>query len=134
MKKTAAILLSLAIAMISATSCAKIYVEKWDSLYYTDEYGQKQCRMLTNIKLNNDPGSTMTEDPFSMPIAVYYSGKWTAVLKDGCTWGFLDRNDGEGVHYLHFIYMKNDSGQSRSAIMTISCDNGESVDITLYQE
>lgn len=117
-----------------AASCAKEYVEKWDSLYYVDEYGDKICRLYSTYELTNDSTSENYDIPFQLPIAIYYSGRWEAELVGGCDWGFLDRSSCNGVHYLHFSYLQNFTGGVRYATIKITCDNGETAEITLTQE
>lgn len=134
MKRIITITLSLLMLGLFFPSCSKPYEETWDSLYYIDGYGDRICRLYSSYELNNDSTSELTDFPFSLPIAIYYSGSWTAELVDDCDWGFLDRSSCSGVHYLHFNYLQNFTGETRSAIIRITCDNGEKADITLIQE
>lgn len=135
MKKTIYLIIStLALACCLFSSCSKVYEEKWDSIYYTDQYGDKVCRLYTSYKLSNDSTNSYTDFPFSLPIAIYYSGSWKAELTSECDWGFIDKTSGEGVHYIHFTYLQNNTGALRYVILRITCDNGETADITLSQD
>lgn len=120
--------------LISAYSCSKAYEEGWDSLYYTDEYGDKVCRLYSNYKLTNDSSFEYYDIKFSQPILICYNGAWTAELTEECDWGFIDRTEGHGAHYIHFTYLQNKTGEKRNAVIRVSCDNGETADITLTQE
>ncbi len=122
------------VTLCCTASCSERYAETWDSLYYTDQYGERVCRMYETYTLNNDSDGSNTDFPFSQPIAVYYSGSWTAEIVTECGWGYVDRAGGKGVHYIHFTYLQNSTGEERYAILRIKCDNGESVDITLTQK
>lgn len=133
MKRNIIIIILIAAGCLAA-SCTKIYQEQWNSLYYLDEYGDKICRLQSTYELTNDSTSDNYDIPFQLPIAIYYSGSWTAEIVGGCNWGFLDRSSCTGVHYLHFSYLQNFTGSTRQATIRITCDNGESADITLIQE
>lgn len=134
MKRFYIIIISLLAVGCLAASCTKIYKERWSSLYYVDEYGDKICRLQSTYELTNDSTNENYDIPFQLPIAIYYSGTWNAEILGDCKWAFLDRSSCTGVHYLHFTYLQNFTGETRQAIIRITCDNGESAEITLIQE
>lgn len=114
-------------------SCDKKYDDYYGSLYYYDSYGERQCRMIESYNLNNDPGYTRNDNPFVKSICVYYSGHWTVEILDECEWAYLSKSEGTGVHYFNFCYEQNTTGEDRCAIVRLTCDNGEELDITLNQ-
>lgn len=133
MKKLSYIL-SLVIVLLAAAGCDKRFEEGWDSIYYTDEYGDKVCRMYSSYKLTNDSTDSNYDIKFSLPILVCYNGDWKVETTRECDWGFIDRTEGHGAHYIHFTYLQNRTGDSRHVILRVTCDNGEKADITLSQE
>ncbi|MCQ2183935.1 MAG: hypothetical protein MJY62_00805 [Bacteroidales bacterium] len=134
MKKFNIIIISLLSIGCLAASCSKVYQEKWDSLYYIDEFGDKICRLQSTYQLTNDSTDENYDIPFQLPIAIYYSGTWKAEILGECNWAFLDRTSCTGVHYLHLAYLQNFTGETRYTTIKITCDNGESAEITLTQE
>ena len=48
-------------------------------------------------------------------------------------WAYLDRNSGSGVTYIHVGVLQNDSGAERTAVIRLTCDNGETADISITQ-
>lgn len=119
--------------LAGASSCTKAFQENWDSIYYTDEYGDKVCRLYSNYQLTNDSTAQYYDIPFSLPILICYNGAWKVELTEECDWGFIDRGEGRGAHYIHFTYLQNKTGEKRYAIIRVTCDNGETADITLTQ-
>lgn len=128
-------ILSALLVLAGVFSCEKPYEDRYDSLFYYDEEGQQYCRMQENYTLNNNPEShTQCEVAFSKPICVYYSGHWTVEFKFPCDWGFLTKSGDTGVHYFDFRYTQNTSGETRTAVIVIKCDNGDECEINLTQD
>ena len=112
-------------ALGAVSSCTKPYVEQYDSLYYTNPYTGEQCsHMFTDYEL-----SAIGD---AVALVVYYSGGWTASLPEDCDWAYITRTAYEGVKTMHFVYSTND-GPERSTVLTISTDNGETLEVTFTQ-
>lgn len=110
--------------LLMSVSCSKDYVEEYSSIYRTDKDGNKVCMMFTSY----DFGSST--DTHAM--VIYYSGKWSVDFVDPVGWAYLDRTSGEGVTFLHVGLLEND-GAERMAVIRLTCDNGETADITITQ-
>lgn len=122
MKKFAIIILAM---VLGAASCTKPYEEVYDSLYYTNPYtGVVTSHMFTSYDLGAIGDA--------VALVVYYSGSWTASLPDDCDWAYLTRTAYTGVKTMHFVYSTND-GPARETVLTITADNGETLDITFSQ-
>lgn len=106
-------------------SCDKAYEESYPSLYRTDKDGNEVPIMFTNYEITAPTGE--------LAIVVYYSGKWTASFTSETDWAYIDREQGEGIKFLHLGYLRNDSGNNRSLILRIDADNGENLEITITQ-
>lgn len=133
MKKIISII-ALALLCAGISSCDKRYEENYDSIYFYDSYGQRHCRMIENYTLNNSSSSKGSEDPFVKSICVYYSGHWTVEIEGHCDWAYLSKSEGTGVHYFNFCYEQNATGESRTAVILLSCDNDDELEINLTQE
>jgi len=125
MKKWLLFLLPLVLAA-GLSSCEKPYEEHYGSLYHKDAEGNKVCNMCTFYKVTRAANRVV--------MVVYYSGSWKASLTEEIDWGFIDRRSGDGVDFLRFNYTTNDSGSTRTAVIHIKCDNGDTADITISQE
>ena len=66
-------------------------------------------------------------------ILVDYSGQWEIELDPQTTWAFLDRTNGKGQEYVRLCYDGNTTASERQAFVTLSCDNVETVDISVIQ-
>lgn len=111
--------------MFSISSCSKDYVEEYNSIYRTDAEGNTVPRMFTWYDVTSSTGT--------LAIAIYYSGSWTISFAEEPDWAYLDKTSGEGVQYIHVGYLQNNTGNNRSLLLKLSCDNGESLDITINQ-
>ena len=124
--KTDRTLLGLLTALCLASACDDRFEERYDSLFWTDAEGASHSYMTTGYELGWEEGT--------LPLTVYYSGRWTAALSDGDGWASVDTPSGNGVGWLHISYRNNRNGKERTATVAISCANGERVDITLRQK
>lgn len=113
------------LSMLAAVSCSKEYEEKYDSIYRTDAEGNEVPRMFTWYDIASSTGT--------LPIVIYYSGSWTVDFAEEPGWAYLDRKSGTGVSYIHVGYLQNNTGNNRSLLLKLSCDNGETLDITINQ-
>lgn len=108
-----------------AASCEKAYEESYHSLFRTDEAGNRVPRMFTWYDVTSATGT--------LAIPIYYSGKWTVQFAEDSSWAYLDRTEGTGIVTIHVGYLQNDTGAMRSLILRLTCDNSETLDITINQ-
>lgn len=113
------------ILLLGAVSCSKEYVEEYSTIYRTDKDGNKVCRLFTEYNVNAATASHA--------MVIYYSGNWTVEFTEDVDWAYLDRNSGSGVTYIHVGVLQNDSGAERTAVIRLTCDNGETADISITQ-
>lgn len=92
-------------------SCIKPYEENWD--------------LAVDYETIN-----VSYDKETVPVTVYCSDKWTAVLKEGAEWAALDKSSGKGVTTIHVLCGIN-RGLSRQATLQISSgDLNKEIQIT----
>lgn len=115
----------IALSMLAVVSCGKEYEEKYMSIYRTDAEGNEVPRMFTWYDITSSTGT--------LPIVIYYSGSWTVDFAEEPGWAYLDRTSGSGVSYIHVGYLQNNTGNNRSLLLKLSCDNGETLGITINQ-
>lgn len=111
--------------MLLSSACSKEYVENYDTIYRTDKDGNQVCRMFTEYSFGSSTASHA--------MIIYYSGNWTIDFTEPVDWAYVDRTSGSGVTYIHVGLLQNDSGNARSAVLRLTCDNGETADITITQ-
>jgi hypothetical protein len=117
-------LVSVLFAALVLSSCEK-ETAGYDTLYGVGPDGQTYCRIPQLYNIAKVGGKLL--------ILVDYSGQWEIELDPQTTWAFLDRTNGKGQEYVRLCYDGNTTASERQAVVTLSCDNGETVDISVIQ-
>ena len=112
-------LVSVLFAALVFSSCEK------ENLYGVGPDGQTYCRIPQLYNIGKVGGKLL--------ILVDYPGQWEVSLDQQTTWAFLDRTNGKGLEYVRLCYDGNTTASERQAVVTLSCDNGETVDISVIQ-
>lgn len=100
--------------MLCAAACNKPY---------KDEYGS--LRVDRTFLLLGSSSDTI-------PIMVYYSGKWEAVLDESCEWAEVWPGSGKGIAVIHLAYDDNPLS-ARETALVLSDDKGETITINITQ-
>lgn len=116
----------LLIPVLMLAGCTKTFEEQYDSIYRIGPDGGQYCNMPVNYEIAGESGR--------LSLNVLYSGSWTATLDDTVNWAFLSRGSGTGISWLRLYYTSNNGVGQRTAVITLTCDNGESAEITVTQE
>ena len=117
-------LLSVLFAAFAFSSCEK-ETAGHDTLYGIGPDGQTYCRIPQLYNIAKVGGKLL--------ILVDYSGEWKISLDSLTSWAFLDRTHGRGQEYVRFCFDGNTTTSERQATVTLFCDNGETVDISVIQ-
>ena len=88
----------IAAALLMFAACSQKYEEKYDTLRCDYEF--------INAAAVAD----------TIPMMVYYSGKWKAEPEEGCDWISVDTPEGHGVSVMHIITVDNE-GEARSELL-----------------
>ena len=103
------------LAILLAAGCQKPFNEHYSELRLnSDEY-----------QVSSDEGKCV--------ITVYYSGAWSVSASSSAAWASVENGNNDGIGDFRLLYTKNE-GPSRSCSFTLSCDNGESREISLVQK
>ncbi len=117
-------MMSVLFAALLMGSCQK-EPAGYDSLYRVGPDGEKYCLLPQLYKIAKVGDRLL--------ILVDYSGAWEVSLDEQTDWAFLDRTSGHGQEYVRLCYNGNNTTSERTATVTITCDNGESVAISIIQ-
>ena len=103
------------LAVLLTAACQQKYVDRYDSLAVDRTYLSVECTAST------------------IPVMVYYSGPWTAVIASDCDWASLNRNSGDKIDAIYVTFQEN-TGVARETTLTLSNNKNESISIQINQK